>query len=446
MKHLAFALLAGLAAGPALAEAPAAAPDAAPAAGAERSAPAAAPAPAAPGGHAGHMGHAAAPACAEPKPECAVTAHPAFARDGRLWIAFAVGDTVYAASSKDLAKSFEPAVVVAKTENGVIDANGEARPKLTPLPHGAFLASYTLRPEKTYNGTVFTARSNDGGKTFEPAQKLVDDTGQRFDVLGVSPKGRLYAVWLDKRDAAKAKAEGKDFAGSGIAAAWSDDGGVTFKGKDILMDHSCECCRVSMAFDKDGQPVFAWRHVFEGNLRDHYAAKLSADGTKLDGGRVSEDEWATNTCPHQGPALAIDSAGAWHVVWFTTGKKRQGLFYARSADGGKSFSEPEKFGDDDHAPARPYLLASKGRLYRAWKEFDGTTTTVRAQDSRDGGKSWSAPRVVASTQDASDYPILIDHKGVAYLSWLTRTEGYRLLPLGKAQAEAPHRQKSAEAR
>ncbi len=444
MKRLALALLAGLVAGPAFAEVPAPTPSpaAAPAAAVENPA---ASAPAG-GGHASHMGHAAAAAaCSDPKPECAATAHPAFAKDGRLWIAFSVGDTVYAASSKDLAKSFDPAVVVARTQNGVLDANGEARPKIVPLPHGALLASYTLRPEKTYNGTIFTARSTDGGKSFDAPQKLLDDAGQRFDVFGVSPKGRVYAVWLDKRDAEKAKTEGKEFSGSGIAAAWSDDGGATFKGKDILMDHSCECCRVSMAFDKDGQPVFAWRQVFEGNLRDHYAAKLSTDGTKLEGGRVSEDEWATNTCPHQGPALAIDAAGAWHVVWFTKGKKRQGLFYARSNDGGKSFSEPEKFGDDARAPARPYLLASKGRLYRAWKEFDGTTTTVAAQDSRDG-KSWSAPRVIAATQDASDHPILIEHKGAAYLSWLTRKEGYRLLPLGKAQAEAPRRQKSAEAR
>ena len=74
---------------------------------------------------------------------------------------------------------------------------------------------------------------------------------------------------------------------------------------------------------------------------------------------MSEDEWAT-TCPHHGPSLAIDSAGAWHVVWFTNGKARKGLFYAKSADGGKSFSEPAKFGNDERAPSHAALLAVQG--------------------------------------------------------------------------------------
>ncbi len=181
--------------------------------------------------------------------------------------------------------------------------------------------------------------------------------------------------------------------------------------------------------------MFAWRHVFGTNLRDHYVAKLSADGAELLGGRVSEDEWAT-TCPHHGPSLAIDSTGAWHVVWFTNGKVRKGLFYARSVDGGKSFSEPAKFGDDARTPSHAALLFAKGSLYRVWKEFDGTTTSILAQMSRDAGKAWSAPRVVASTTGASDHPLLIEHKGAAYLSWLTHEQGYRLLPLPREQAAA----------
>ena len=428
MKALAFMLLAGLMAAPARAEdqPPAANPRA---------------------GHddGGHMVHAATPpACSEAKPECAQTAEPAFAKDGRLWLAFSVGDKVYAASSRDDGQNFDPAVVAATAAGGVIDANGEARPKIVALADGTLLVSYTARPEKSYNGTIFIARSTDGGKSFSAARPLVDGAGQRFDIFLASPKGRLYAAWLDKRGAEEVRNSGKDFAGSGIAVGWSDDGGETFAGKKILLDHSCECCRVSAALDRDGLPVFAWRHVFGANLRDHYVAKLSADGTELLGGRVSEDEWAT-TCPHHGPSLAIDSAGAWHVVWFTNGKARKGLFYAKSVDGGKSFSEPAKFGDDEHAPSHAALLAVKERLYRAWKEFDGTTTSILLQMSHDSGKAWSAPRVIASTTGASDHPLLVEHQSAAYLSWLTHEQGYRLLPLPREQAAAAPRAQAAAA-
>jgi len=382
------------------------------------------------------MGHRPAPACADAKVDCAATAVPAFAKDGRLWVAFSVGKTVYVAASSDNGKTFSAPTAIATVAEGMIDAHGDARPKVVALDDGALLASYTTRPEKQMIGTIFTARSTDGGKTFSAPQPLLTEGGQRFDSIVVNRKGRIYAGWLDKTHALKAKAEGKEFLGSGVAFAYSDDGGKTFKGKSILIDHACECCRMASALDKDGTPVFAWRQVLDGNIRDHMVAKLSADAAQATATRVSNDEWAINSCPHHGPALAIDASGAWHIVWFTKGKKRQGLFYAHSLDGGKSFSEPEKFGEDARAAGHPTLLAAKGRLYRVWKEFDGTTTTIAMQMSRDAGKSWSAPRVIAQTADASDHPELIAHRGAAYLSWLTHREGYRLLPLPRDEKSA----------
>lgn len=390
------------------------------------------------GHHKSPMNHAAAPpACVNPKPECSVTATPSFGEDGRLWLTYSVADTIYAASSRDNGKSFTSPTVIAKVEGATIDSNGEARPKLVALPKGTLVASYTTRPEKSFNGTIFVTRSTDGGKSFSKPWPLIEGAGQRFEIFSLSPRGRLYVAWLDKSNAEKAKVEGRAFAGSGVAVAWSDDGGATFQGKKILMDHSCECCRVAAAFALDGLPVFAWRHVFENNHRDHYVAKLSADGTELTGGRVSEDEWPT-TCPHHGPSLAIDASGAWHIVWFANGKKRQGLFYARSSDGGKSFSEPQQFGDAERAPSHAFLLAAKGRILRAWKEFDGTATFVMLQSSYDGGENWSEARVAASTREASDHPLLVESNGVAYLSWLTRQEGYRLIPLARDQTRASH--------
>jgi len=424
MKRLALALLAFAASGAVSAEQGAPSADA----------PKDAATPAQSAAHAG-MGHPAA-ACAEAKVDCAATAVPAFAKDGRLWVAFSVGKSVYAAASSDNGATFSAPTAIATVGDGVIDAHGDARPKIVALKDGTLLASYTTRPDKQMIGTIFTARSTDGGKTFSTPQALLSEGGQRFDSIVVNRKGRIYAGWLDKTHALKAKAEGKEFLGSGVAFAYSDDGGKTFKGKSILIDHACECCRMSGALDKDGTPVFAWRQVLDGNVRDHMVAKLSADAAQATATRVSDDDWAINSCPHHGPSIAIDAAGDWHVVWFTKGKKRQGLYYARSLDAGKSFSEPEKFGDDARAAGHPTLVAAKGRLYRVWKEFDGTTTTIAMQMSRDNGKSWSAPRVMAQTLDASDHPELIAHNGAAYLSWLTHKEGYRLMPLPRDEKSA----------
>jgi hypothetical protein len=49
--------------------------------------------------------------------------------------------------------------------------------------------------------------------------------------------------------------------------------------------------------------------------------------------------------------------------------------------------------------------------------------------SHDSGSTWSAPRVVAQTADASDHPLLVTDGRHAFLSWQTRAQGYRLIEL-----------------
>jgi hypothetical protein len=89
-------------------------------------------------------------------------------------------------------------------------------------------------------------------------------------------------------------------------------------------------------------------------------------------------------------------------------------------------------GAADRRAERPYLLAERGRIWLVWKEFDGEGTNVRLMVSQDDGMSWSAPKTVASTNDASDHPLLIGEGKRPSLSWLTTAEGYRLLPLDGA--------------
>jgi len=68
-------------------------------------------------------------------------------------------------------------------------------------------------------------------------------------------------------------------------------------------------------------------------------------------------------------------------------------------------------------------------VYLAYKSFAGSETSIELMTSRDSGKTWSKPRAVAVTSDASDHPLLVANQTQAYLSWLTLKEGYRLIPL-----------------
>ncbi|MDP1908621.1 MAG: sialidase family protein, partial [Hyphomicrobium sp.] len=175
---------------------------------------------------------------------------------------------------------------------------------------------------------------------------------------------------------------------------------------------------------------------FDGGIRDH--AVITFDGTTpgpLE--RVSDDDAKLDACPHHGPSIAIAPDGTYHVTWFALGRKLKGLYYARSEDGGKHFSTPMPLGDGARQMSRPYVLAGADGVTLAYKTFDGERTTIEVKSSRDGGKTWSAAQVAAGTDAASDHPQLISDGKSTYLSWMSRNEGYRLIPLEMKSGKLP---------
>jgi len=369
---------------------------------------------------------------AEPSPRCAETPTPLFDAKGHLWLTWTQNGYVYVARSEDGGASFAASAKVAPKPLD-IEKNGENRPKIAVSPDGSLYVAFTVKGEQKYSGIVYFSRSTDGGKVFSPPVVITDEdkpVSQSFETLNVGADGRIHISWIDKRDREAAKQQQKKYAGSAIYYAYSDDGGKSFSANIKLADHSCECCRITMAIDGAGSPVIAWRHVFEGNIRDHALMKLNADGSPGRLTRVSEDLWKLDGCPHHGPALAIGDNGVLHIVWFTDGAARKGLFYAHSEDGGNAFSAPYGFGNRSNRAARPHVLAAGGKTFVAWKEFTGETGEIFVMESGDDGRTWSKPLRISTTADTSDHPLLVHDGRSVYLSWATLAEGWRLFKVG----------------
>ena len=172
--------------------------------------------------------------------------------------------------------------------------------------------------------------------------------------------------------------------------------------------------------------MLVFRNIFEGGVRDHAIMTFTDPATPGEVRRVSNDDWQISACPHHGPSLSISPAGTYHVAWYTNGKARKGLFYARSDDEGRTFSDPLPLGRSDRNPTRPYVLTGPHGTTMVWKEFDGEKTTVNAMISHDEGKSWSKPSAIATTTDTSDHPLLVSdgHDDLPFLD----DQGRRLSP------------------
>ena len=381
----------------------------------------------------GH-GPALAPRVGEVRgPQGGVSSTPTVAFDskGRLWVAWFEGSHVFVSSSQDSGRSFAAAVRVTRAPEE-LDANGEGRPKIAIAPNGDLYTSWTRKGTKPFTGDIRFARSLDQGRTFLEPQTINDDgleIGHRFDALHVGPGGTIYLAWIDKRDLEKASAAGGTYVGAALYYALSTDRGASFGPNRKLKDHVCECCRIAVDFDRD-VPVLLWRDIFDASTRDHAIVRFADAVTPGVPTRATHDGWKIEACPHHGPSLSISSDRVYHLAGFTGhGPTGPGAFYARSTDGGRSFTAPMRVGSADtfgHAS----VLSRGPVVYLAWKEaVTPKGMSIHVARSGDGGNTWSPATEALRTDGTSDHPFLVRGQNRVFLSWFTRTEGLRLVDL-----------------
>lgn len=373
-----------------------------------------------------HEGHTHDVSAASPRQSLAVSA--LFDQRGHLWRAAVRGGQVLVDSSLDQGKTFTPPVAV-NSQPEKIGAEGELRPKIAVGPEGNLYVSWTQSLAQPYAGHIRFSRSTDGGKSFSSPISVNHDRQEithRFDALTVTPDGRVWVAWIDKRDLLAAKAAGRPYDGAAIYYAVSTDAGANFAVERKASDTSCECCRIALAPTPDNAVVAMWRQLFPDRVRDHAIGRLEMN-RPTEVHRASFGGWKIDACPHHGPALARGDDWGWHLAWYDGGDMA-GLYYARMDGETWVSSLPRRFGDADVQAGHPALLSQGEKVWLVWKELTEQGAVVRLARSDDGGRSWGKTLELARAEGASDYPSLIHDGARPYLSWNTG-QGYRLIPL-----------------
>lgn len=203
--------------------------------------------------------------------------------------------------------------------------------------------------------------------------------------------------------------------------AHSTDQGITWSPRvRVDLGEACPCCRTAIASGADGTLYLAWRHVFEGNVRDVVVSRSTDHGEHWSAPvRVHADGWVFDGCPRAGPAIQVDKAGSVHVAWWTGKQKAAGVWYARSDDGGRSFGAPVALGVAEQAsPAHVQLaLGADSLVVASWDDGSQSRRQILLRLSRDLGRSFSPAQPLSEPGRSPGYPVLAVASGAVTVAW-----------------------------
>jgi hypothetical protein len=345
-----------------------------------------------------------------------VVSSVAFAPDGRLVRIRATAQSVLADVSSDDGVHFAPAVAVSTPGQRII-ARRDDPPALAVDQGGRISAIYYVAEQHASVPYISYAMS-DTLQFTRPVALTGPTPGEEYAMvrLAAAPDGATWLFWYRSE---------RHTRGGSLYSVRGDRSESLQAPQQKLFDSLCECCRPAVAFDSRGNPVLFARMMFADGSRDH--ALLKVDPPVVQPAVI--DDWRINACPMQGPALSIDARDRYHVVWFTLGEKRQGLFYAYSDDQGRTFSQPLSVGSAAANARHAAVIALAERVVIAWQESRGDATQLLIMQSADGGQNWFAPQVIATAAGAADYPDVIAQGDRIFVSWNSPAGGYRLFPV-----------------
>jgi hypothetical protein len=265
-------------------------------------------------------------------------------------------------------------------------------------------------------GPMVAARSADGGKTWTPLPGPADWPKGPHGFFTLASDGKtLHASWLDSRDGPP-PAPGAQ----GLRYAFSTDAGESWSKNATLDVASCACCWTTGKADAAGNFYVLYRDKQPSDMAIGVVDGKTRQWTRL--ATVGAFGWDFPGCPHIGGGLAIRGGKRQeiHAVVGTRKKESAGFYHLESVDGGKSWSEPHRLGDDT-ATHGDLALGKDGRLAAVWDMVDPEaadgTVGVFAATSTDAGAHWTAPRRLSPGKITASHPRVVPTRNGFLALW-----------------------------
>jgi hypothetical protein len=170
-----------------------------------------------------------------------------------------------------------------------------------------------------------------------------------------------------------------------------------FKTKPVnITPHSGAAFSPRIALASDEALNIVWSDANEPGQRAIFVRSTDQGGSFTDPFVVS----GSSTSAFD-PEIAIDSTDAINIVWQDEDSGASAIMFARSTDGGQTFSTPAKVSTGAGRAIEARIAAdSKGRLNVVWVDESSGSAQAYYSRSTDNGQSFSDPMNVSADPDA----------------------------------------------
>ncbi|MDH5310629.1 MAG: glycoside hydrolase, partial [Gammaproteobacteria bacterium] len=243
-------------------------------------------------------------------------------------------------------------------------------PSVVPL-EGELWAAHWLarRPAGGYAYDVYLSTSGDGGASWSDGEIAhTDGTDTEHGFVSLYPDGGgVGFVYLDGRKMANEYTDDPNDTGMTLRSA-SYLPGMALADEQMVDSLTCDCCQTDVALSSEG-PVAVYRNRSEAQIRDIYVTRR-VEGRWTEGVPLNDDHWEIPGCPVNGPeihARGLDVV----VAWFTAANDQPRVRFARSTDGGRSFSKPLDLAAGELLGHVGMTVDASGTAWVVWQQKAG---------------------------------------------------------------------------
>ena len=309
-----------------------------------------------------------------------------------------------------------PVLVARSAASDATASNNEV--KLLRTPSG-LIAAYAGKAGGTQ---VLLAVSHDAGAHWVPLGQVSDGSvASRLAALAADAAGRVHVVWTRYDDgvgkvyyrewAPPARRESHE-GGGGSAGGW-------LAPQRRISPDGLYAGYPAVALDRAGRPHVVWYGIRPGPtpVPTRHGSIYEILSTRYDGRAWSSPVLVSTGVPDSiNPALASDSAGRLHAVWYQYNGRVYQLRYAQYRAGWGAPEGVSRTSNDEFNP--DVAVDAQGGLALVWEQHEDRASVI--EYARRAGGAWGGPVAVSAPgQQVSQFhpSVGTDASGTIWTAW-----------------------------